>query len=79
MYDQVQLGFWDGAGIIGYLLLLLGVGFYFKKFSEKGIEKIKSWPLEEFGDNLLDSEDNNTKFSNYLKDMIENYRRDQDE
>jgi len=38
MYEQVQLGFWDGAGIIGYFLLLLGIGFYFKKFSEKGIE-----------------------------------------
>src|SRR6056297_3458324 len=38
MYEQVQLGFWDGAGIIGYLVLLLGMGFYFKKYSEKGIE-----------------------------------------
>lgn len=48
-------------------------------FSDKGIEKIQSWPLEDFGDNLSNSEDENAKFSDYLKDVIGNYRRDQDE
>ena len=48
-------------------------------FSDKGIEKLKSWPLEEFGDELSDSENDSTKFSDYLKDMVGKYRRDQDE
>ena len=38
MLEQVHLADWDIVGIIAYLLVLLGIGFYFKKFSEKGIE-----------------------------------------
>lgn len=48
-------------------------------FSDKGIDKISSWPLEEFGDDLTLQEDEQPGFSSYFKDMIEKYRSDQDD
>ncbi len=48
-------------------------------FSDKGINKLKSWTLEEFGEVLSDSKEDDPKFSDYLKDMVGQYRRNQDE
>ena len=48
-------------------------------FSDKGINKLKSWTLEEFGEVLSDSKEDGPKFSDYLKDMVGQYRRNQDE
>jgi Na+/proline symporter len=36
--EHLHLANWDIVGIVAYLAILLGIGFYFKRFSEKGIE-----------------------------------------
>lgn len=48
-------------------------------FSDKGINKLKSWPIEEFGENLSFSEEDNSNFSDRFKDILGQYRRNQDE
>ncbi|MDD5766842.1 MAG: hypothetical protein PHW79_11425 [Candidatus Marinimicrobia bacterium] len=38
MTNYLKLASWDVIGILGYLVLMLAVGFYFRKFGQKGLD-----------------------------------------